>query len=158
MYFNHTINSNNLYLTPNGFDRFKDTLKQLYSEQTRIGHELHDVKEPGDDIDNTTYTEIQNQSADISSRINSIGYILKNATLIKRPRYKNLVELGNVVELEHGDERMNYMIVGSIEADPSEYKLSDQSPVGRQLVGKRVGDQVEIGNGTKRIYTITAIR
>ncbi len=158
MYFNHTINSNNLYLTPNGFDRFKDALKQLYSEQARIGYELHEAKEPGDDIDNTTYTEMQNQSADISSRINSIGYILKNATLIKRPRYKNLVELGNVVELEHDGERINYMIVGSIEADPSEYKLSDQSPVGRQLIGKRIGDQVEIGNGTKQTYTITAIR
>lgn len=158
MYFNQTFNSNNLYITPSGFDQFKNKLKQLYNEQARIGHELHEVREPGDDIDNTTYTEIQSQSAEINSRINSIGYILKNATLIKRPQYKNVVELGNVAELRRGSEYRNYMIVGSIEADPNEYKLSDQSPVGRQLIGKHVGDQIEIGNGVKHTYTITAIR
>ena len=158
MYFNHTINNNNLYLTPSGFDNFKSMLKKLYSDQAHLGRELHATREPGEDIDNTAYTEIKNRSADINSHIQSIGYILKNATLIKRPQYKNVVELGNVVELHCGDEYRNYMIVGSIEADPSEYKLSDQCPVGKQLMGKHVGDKVEIGNGTKRTFTISAIR
>lgn len=159
MYARHSIQSNgNLQLTPSGFEQFKQTLHNLDKQQQLLGQEMHEVREPGDDLDNTSYTEIRSRAVEVSSHMQTIRHILRNATLIARPKKPNVVELGNVIELVSEHERRHYMLVGSLEADPSQYKISDSSPVGQQLLGKQCGDYIEIGNGNKQTFQITAIR
>lgn len=153
------FNSNqNMYITPSYFEQLKRKLHYLSKQRADMGRDLQSVREPGRDADNTSYMELRGQSMELDSHMQAIQRTLKHATLIKKPKRKNLVEMGNMVELHSDSEVRQYMLVGSLEADPNQYKISDVSPLGRQLLGKRVGDTVEIGNGTKVTFTIRGIR
>lgn len=146
------------YITPNYFYKLKQQLAQLYRQRAKLGKDLQYAREPGNDAENASYEQIRTQTLDIDTRMQAIQSTLQTATLIHSPQSSTAVEMGNVVELENENERRHYMIVGSLEADPRQYKVSDQSPIGSSLLGKQIGDSIEIGNGTKHTYTIRAIR
>lgn len=135
-------------LTEEGLKKLQDELKTLKNEgRAEIAEKIKVARGYGDLSENSEYDEAKNEQAKIEARIVEIEAMLKNVEIIKvesvRGKAKTVV-IGvkvKVLDLEYGDE-CEYCVVGSTEADPRNGKISDESPVGKALLGKKVGEEV----------------
>ncbi|HHE76816.1 MAG TPA: hypothetical protein ENL27_02450, partial [Candidatus Parcubacteria bacterium] len=110
---------------------------------------------------NLEYLIYQEDLNFLESRINELENILKNTVIIKPPKKekRNVVDLGALVTLEEPDGSINeFTIVGTLEANPSEGKISADSPIGKALLGKKIGEEVLITSPIKVPYRIKKIR
>jgi len=110
---------------------------------------------------NPEYLLFQEDLNFLEARIAELEFILKNAELIKVPpkEKQNIVNLGATVTLEEADGQINeFMIVGTLEANPSEGKISSQSPVGKALLGQKIGNEIMITSPIKVVYRIKKIK
>lgn len=101
----------------------------------------------GDISENSEYDEAKNEQAQVEDRINKLEAMLRRAIIIDEDDINtDVVSIGATVQVKdlEFDEIVEYMIVGSVEADPYELKISNESPVGKSLIGSRVGEIVEI--------------
>ena len=101
----------------------------------------------GDLSENSEYDEAKNEQAFVEGRIIQLENMLRNASVIDESELeKDVVSIGSIVKVKdfEFDEEVEYHIVGSAEADPMENKISNESPVGKALIGKKVGDVVEV--------------
>ena len=140
-------------------DELKTELVGLNTRRKGVADNLKTARDFGDLGENAEYHAAREEQGQIESRVGEIEYILKNVELIKEPKNANTVELLNTVALNGNGQQRTLTIVGSVEADPAEQKISDESPLGRALLGKKVGDKVEIKTpvGTT-LYIIKSIR
>lgn len=132
------------HLTADGVQALKDELKELTTtKRAEIAERLKEAKADGDLSENAMWDAARDEQSFIEGRINEIEHILKHAIVIESKKGGS-VSLGSTVhvELEGGQQR--YVIVGSTEANPDESKISDESPIGKALIGKRPGDEVQI--------------
>jgi transcription elongation factor GreA len=147
------------YLTKQGFERFKkehQKLKEL--KLSKIKGEL-----PGSlcsDDANSEHFIIQEDINFIETKLKEIENILKNAELIKLPpkEKQNIINLGATVLVEVNGQTDEFEIVGTLEADPAAGKISNESPVGRALLGHRVGDSIVMSSPVKTIFKIKKIK
>jgi transcription elongation factor GreA len=151
-----------IFLTPEGRAKLEAELEQLKTvRRAEIAERIHSAKEEGDIMENSAYDEAKNEQAFVEGRILTIEQMLKNAVKITETRASDSVGIGSFVTvIERGDRTDEmYQIVGSAEADPTRGRISNESPVGRALLGKRVGDevQVKIPDGVRHLK-ITEIR
>lgn len=151
-----------IFLTPEGRARLEAELDQLKTvRRAEVAERIHSAKEEGDITENSAYDEAKNEQAFVEGRIMTIEQMLKNAVMIDANRAFDSVGIGAIVTvLERGDDdEEEYQIVGSAEADPSKGRISNESPVGKALLGKREGDEVKviIPDGA-RYLRITEIR
>jgi transcription elongation factor GreA len=136
---------NKFYLTKEGLERFKkeyQTLKKL-----RLLKAEGEAPRTWESEDlNPEYLSFQEDLNLFESKISDLEHILKNAELIKPPSKdkQNIVDLGAKVTTELDGEVDEFVIVGTLEADPSNYKISDKSPIGQALLGKKIGETVVI--------------
>ncbi len=149
------------YLTKKGLEKLKKEYQQL--KELRIakikGKETPKILH-SEDV-NQEYLIFQEDLSLLESRIADLEYILKNAILIKLPPKdkRNVVNLGATVTLEEKDGQINeFTIVGTLEANPGEGKISSESPVGKALLGKKIGEEVMITSPIKVVYKIKKIR
>ena len=136
-----------IFLTPEGRAKLEAELDHLRTtRRAQIAEAIHSAKEEGDISENSAYDEAKNEQAFVKGRIMTIEQMLKNAVMIDRVRASDIVDLGSVVTVvERGtSDDEAFQIVGSAEADPARGKISNESPVGRALLGKRVGDEVQV--------------
>lgn len=145
------------FITQTGFQNLKDKLNELNHKQVELGRELHGAKEPGQSLENGSYTSIWEQKQQLLEDMQQISTTLRSAELIKKPTRRSWVRLGSNVRLKCEDEVRSYTIVDSLEADPSQGMISYRSPAGTDLLGKRVGEQVEIGNEHMKTFTVLGI-
>lgn len=151
-----------IFLTPAGRAKLEAELDQLKTvRRSEVAERIHSAKEEGDIMENAAYDEAKNEQAFVEGRILTLEQMLKNAVMINETRASDFVGIGSyvtVVERGDADDEM-YQIVGSAEADPTRGRISNESPVGRALLGKRVGDevQVKIPDGVRHLK-ITEIR
>lgn len=145
-------------LTQAGIDELKEELVALKQRRANVADKLKTAREQGDLRENAEYHSARDEQAQVESRIAEIEHILRNVELIKSPANKSAVELGNTVTLGGDSGPQTYTIVGSVEADPAQNKISDESPIGQALLGKKVGDSVIIvlpsGERNYKIITI----
>ncbi len=151
-----------IVLTPEGQARLEDELHHLETVRRReVGERIKEAKEFGDISENSEYDDAKNEQAWVESRIAEINQILANATIIKSPRKSDKVTLGCKVELKDKESKEvhKYQIVGSAEADPAQDKISNESPVGQAILGKKKGDTVKVTtpSGRELEYTIVKI-
>ncbi len=151
-----------IFLTPEGRAKLEAELENLKTvRRSEVAEAIHSAKEEGDIMENSAYDEAKNEQAFVEGRIMTIEQMLKNAVMIDETRSSGVVGIGSIVSvLERGDRNdEDYQIVGSAEADPAKGRISNESPVGRALLGKRVGDevQVKIPDGVRHLK-ITEIR
>lgn len=151
-----------IFLTPEGRAKLEAELETLKTvRRSEVAERIHSAKEEGDIMENSAYDEAKNEQAFVEGRIMTIEQMLKNAVMIDKTRASDSVGIGSYVSvLERGDDDDEmYQIVGSAEADPTRGRISNESPVGRALLGKRVGDevQVKIPDGVRHLK-ITEIR
>ena len=148
-------------LTPAGKLELEKELDELKSRRGQIAQKIADARDYGDLSENAEYSEARNEQAQVESRIAEIEEILQNASLITASNKKaSAVGLGATVDLHHSEtkKKVTYTIVGSVEADPLEGKISDESPIGQALMGKKVGDKVSIVTPSGNVgYEIAAI-
>ena len=151
-----------IFLTPEGRSKLEAELENLRTvRRAEIAERIHSAKEEGDIMENSAYDEAKNEQAFVEGRIMTIEQMLKNAVMIDATRASGIVGIGSyvtVVERGTRDDEV-YQIVGSAEADPRRGRISNESPVGRALLGKRVGEEatVKTPDGV-RYLKVTEIR
>ena len=140
--------SKEVLMTPDGLKKIEDELDHLKSVRRReIAEKIKAALAFGDISENAEYDEAKNEQAELEKRIMELEGIVGNAVLIDESEIKkDEVSVGSMVTVKdiEFDEVMEYAIVGPTEADPYENKISNESPVGKALLGKRVGETVEV--------------
>ena len=130
------MNNKKFYLTKQGIQELEEELKYLKNEKrTQIIQELQEAREQGDLSENADYDAAREEQAKLEARIKEIEQMLENVVLIKNKNGSKEVGIGSVVTIKRLDnnEEATYTIVGSQEADPFEKKISNESPVQKQL-------------------------
>ncbi len=135
-------------LTVQGLKKLEDELELLKTVRRKeIAEKIKQAIAFGDISENSEYDEAKNEQAQVEDRINRLETMLRKATIIDEDDITtDVVSIGATVEVKDLDynEVVKYMIVGSAEADPYELKISNESPVGKSLIGAKVGEVVEI--------------
>jgi transcription elongation factor GreA len=131
------------HITKHGKAKLEAELETLLQSRKEISERIADARSYGDLSENAEYSSARDEQGINEARISEIENILKNADIIKEVK-KNTISLGSTVVLKNGVE-FEYKIVGAIEADPLDGKISNESPLGLELMGKKVGDSVTIG-------------
>ncbi|MFH1088711.1 MAG: transcription elongation factor GreA [Patescibacteria group bacterium] len=153
--------SNQTYLTPEGLEKIKEELAFLKSDKRKeISGRIQEAKEQGDLSENAEYTEAKNEQAFVEGKINELENIVKNVVIIKQTNNTDIVEVGSKVKVVMPDGQIQeYSIVGSKEADPSNGKISNESPIGQAFIGKRKDQEAIIvlpkGSQTVKIIDIS---
>jgi transcription elongation factor GreA len=147
------------FLTNDGRQRALSQLEFLRTvRRAEVAQYLHDAKEAGDVIDNAAYEDAKNEQARLEGRIIELEQLLAKAKLIDHVRTDE-VSLGSIVHLRSSEGReCHYTIVGAFEADPSARRISNESPVGKALLGHKPGNHVIVSTpGGVKEYTILSI-
>jgi len=145
------------HLTQAGIDELKAELEALRAKRVITADAIKVARELGDLAENAEYQSARQEQERTDARIDEIEYILANVEVIKAGGTKQ-VGLGSTVTLKGGKRDMVLQVVGTIEADPLAQKISDESPIGKALLGKKEGDDVEIVTpAEKRTYKIASI-
>lgn len=134
-----------VYLTPEGYQGLQEELAHLTTARRQeVAERLHNALGEGELIENAELEEARREQAFLEGRILELEEQLRKAHIItKSDNNAGEVGLGNTIKIrEHGqDHEEEYLVVGSAEADPRQGKISNESPLGRALMGKRVGDK-----------------
>ena len=148
-------------LTPDGLSKLKSELEYLSTEKRReVAARIKEAREFGDISENAEYDDAKNEQAMLESKIAALEEKLRAATVIdSKDIATDVVGIGSAVEVDDSGRSATYTIVGSSEANPAERKLSNESPVGKALVGAKVGDTVtvQLPNGKSRELKIKKI-
>ena len=135
-------------LTPEGYEKLKQEIDYLRSEKRReVADRIRVAREFGDITENAEYDDAKNEQAMLEQRIAVLEERLLNARVItKSDIAKDVVSIGSKVRLKDmgANETVEYHIVGSAEANPAEFKLSNESPVGKAIIGRKKGEVVEV--------------
>jgi transcription elongation factor GreA len=131
-------------LTPEGYQKLEEELHHLKSvRRPEVARAIHEAKMDGDVMENAGYEEAKRQQAFLEGRIMTVEAMLENAVIIEAALESDRVNLGSrVTVVEDGFEPEAYTIVGSAEANPGQGRISNESPLGRALMGHRAGDRV----------------
>ena len=150
-------------LTPEGLQNLKEELEHLQTAKRReVAERIKEAREFGDISENSEYDDAKNEQAMLEARIASLEEKLRSASVIDASELdSNVVRVGSLVSVkdESSGKSLKYTIVGSTEANPSENRLSNESPVGKGLLGRKKGDtaKVQLPNGKIRELKITKI-
>jgi transcription elongation factor GreA len=134
-------------LTPEGMSNLKAELDELTTRRRReVAQRIREAREFGDISENAEYDDAKNEQAMLEARIASLEDKLRSATVIDSSSITNdVVGVGSVVHVkDEGGKSVKYTIVGSAEASPGELKLSNESPIGKALLGHKRGEEVTI--------------
>ncbi|MDP8911161.1 MAG: transcription elongation factor GreA [Actinomycetota bacterium] len=135
-------------LTREGYEKLKQEIDYLSNDKRReVAERIRQAREFGDISENAEYDDAKNEQALLEHRIATLEERLTSARVIEADEVSaDVVSIGSRVELEDIDanETVEYHIVGSAEANPAEHKLSNESPVGKAIIGRKKGDVVEV--------------
>ncbi|MBI4926385.1 MAG: transcription elongation factor GreA [Anaerolineae bacterium] len=135
------------FLTREGYAKLQDELDSLRTtKREEIAVRLHEAMEGGELIDNAEYEAAKNEQAFVEGRIKELEVLLATARVISdvHPTGGTVQVGSNVTIQEEGLEPESYLIVGAAEANPSQGKISNESPLGRALLNKKAGDKVQV--------------
>lgn len=134
-----------IYLTIEGKKKLEEELEYLINVRRKeVAADIQSAKDEGDISENSAYDEAKLTQGFIEGRIQTIETQLRNAVIIERNGRSDTVDVGSkVTVLEEGSSKETYHIVGSAEADPSNGRISNESPIGKALLGARVGDVIK---------------
>lgn len=145
-------------ITAEGKSELEKESLALKGRRGEIADKIAEARDYGDLSENAEYDAAREEQGVVESRIAEIEDILMNAEIIKSGKSKGAVTLGSSVSLETAGKQVNYVVVGPVEANPLEGKVSNESPIGQALMGKKVGDQAKISTPKGEIvYTIESI-
>lgn len=135
-------------LTRAGVDELQTELDGLIAKRPGIADAIKTAREQGDLAENAEYQSARAEQDRNEARISELENIVLNAEIIKKPRGDSVVQLGSTVKLKGTGGAKEFQVVGTVEANPLSGKISDESPIGQAMLGKKVGDAVEIKTPT----------
>jgi transcription elongation factor GreA len=137
-----------VYLTEEGLEKVKEELEYFRTEKRQqVAQRLKEAIAQGDLSENSEYDAAKEEQAFVESRIITLENMIRNAKIIDAANQdKNVVNVGSKVTIEEqpDGDRETYTIVGSAESDPASFKISNESPIGKELIGKKVGEIVNV--------------
>ena len=141
------------YLTEEGVKQLQDEMEHLRGvRRLEVAARIHRASESGGPSNNAEYDEAKVEQAFVEGRILDIENILANAVVALHDKKSKTVEIGSTVTVEtEQHKKENYIVVGSAETSPLEGKISNESPVGRAIMGHKVGDVVQVETPSKVI-------
>ena len=147
------------YLTAKGLDGIKVEMEDLRTiRRQAVAERIQKAKEIGGTVDNAEYDEAKNEQAFIEGRILTLDNLISNAVIIsKRKGPSDVVSIGsNVTVLNQQGQKEKYTIIGTAEADPAKGRISNVSPIGKALLGKKIGDvtEVSVPKGTVKLEIV----
>ena len=145
-------------MTQEGYERLNEELIHLRTvKRPEVAEHIRIAKEDGDLSENAGYDAAKNEQSFVEGRILTLEAILQNAEIIENDGRSDRVSVGSVVTVqEDGYEPETFQIVGSAEANPGEGRISNESPLGRALLAKRLGDTVEV-NAPRGVVAFTIL-
>jgi transcription elongation factor GreA len=134
------------YLTPEGLAKLEAELEELRTvRRLDVAARIQRAKEIGGTVDNAEYDEAKNDQAFIEGRILTLEAMVKNVVIIEQHKTSSTVLVGSrVTVVDDKNNERDYTIVGSQETDPAQNRISNVSPIGKALLGKRVGQVAEV--------------
>jgi transcription elongation factor GreA len=149
------MNNKPAYLSQEGLDKLREELNEMVTvRRAEVAARIQEAKEHGDITENA-----KNEQAFVEGRIQTLSALIKNAVIIDEHASTAFVGIGSTVDVESEDGKETFRIVGSAEANPAEGRISNESPVGKALLGHRKGDKVQVsvpaGSWTYKIVSIS---
>jgi transcription elongation factor GreA len=138
-------------ITAEGRKGLESELERLIAERPAIAERIATARAFGDLSENEEYSSARSEQKVVESRILEIQGILKNAKIIRAGK-KEKVALGATVVVKSGHKEQSFTVVGAVEANPMEGRISNESPIGQALMGLKVGDEATLPNG--KVYKI----
>jgi transcription elongation factor GreA len=138
--------SEQTFLTRDGLKKLEEELNFLRNvRRVQVAERLHNAQEDGELIENAEYEDAKNEQAFLEGKILALEAMLSNAVVINNDGPDGVVSLGNKVTIkEAGGKPEVYQLVGAAEANPKDGRISNESPLGRALLGRKVGDDVKV--------------
>ena len=154
--------SDQTFLTRDGLKKLEEELNFLRTvRRAQVAERLHNAQEDGELIENAEYEDAKNEQAFLEGKILSLEAMLSNAVIINETDGSNgMVNLGSKVTIKEagGGKPESYQLVGAAEANPKDGRVSNESPLGRALLGRKVGDDIKVnapsGTITFRVVAI----
>lgn len=139
-------NNHAIYLTPEGQKKLEEELDYLVNVRRKeVAERLHEAMEDGELIENAEYEAAKNEQAFVEGRILEIDHILAQALVVEPSKNSDEVAFGSTVVIKEGNKKpQTFKIVGVAESDPSQGMISNESPLGKALLGKKVGEYAEV--------------
>jgi transcription elongation factor GreA len=139
------VNTKPTYVSRDYLAKLRAELDEMVNvRRAEVAARIHDAKEHGDLSENAEYEDAKNEQAFVEGRIQTIEALIKNATIIDENHQSDHVQIGSTVTVQGPDGEESFTIVGSAEARPTDGKISNESPVGRALLGKKKGEKVVV--------------
>jgi len=142
------------HLTQAGIDELQTEHDGLVSQRGDVAERIRSARELGDLSENAEYQTAREEQDRLETRISEVGHILQNVQPIKKPKSNGVVKLGSNVTVKDG-KTLQFQVVGTMEADPLNGKISDESPIGVALVGQKVGAKVQLNGNSYKIISIS---
>lgn len=146
-------------LTQEGLAKLNEELKHLVNEKRKeVIERIREAAAHGDLSENADYAQAREEQSFIEGRIQEIEDMIKNAEIITASTQHNSVTIGSTIKVKINGDEKTYTIVGSNEANPLEGKISNESTVGKALLGKKIGDRVNVATPAgEKEYEVTGI-
>lgn len=146
------------HLTEDGVKELREELAGLVANRPKIADAIRIAREQGDLSENAEYQAAKQDQETHETRIAELEHILKNVEVIKKPKGDKVSHGSTVALKSSGGKEKTFTVVGTVEADPLNGKISDESPIGKALLGKKKGDDVEIVSPAETtVYKIVSI-
>lgn len=144
-----------IFLTPEGFLEIENELNDLkLNKRPEVIQALQEARALGDLSENADYDAARNEQARLEARIKELDYMVERAKIVDNPN-KNVVTVGTTVTIDYvdDDESVEYKVVGSLEADPFNNKISNESPIGSAIMNRKVGEIISVDspNGAYKV-------
>jgi transcription elongation factor GreA len=138
--------SEQTFLTREGLKKLEEELTFLRTvRRAQVAERLHNAQEDGELIENAEYEDAKNEQAFLEGKILSLESMLSSAVIIENDGPEGVVNLGSQVTIkESGGKPESYLLVGAAEANPKAGRISNESPLGKALLGRKVGDDVKV--------------
>lgn len=148
-----------ILLTKEALEKIKNELRQLKEKRQKTIERLKVAKDFGDLSENAEYHDARDEQSFTEGKIQELETILKNAKIVEKGNGNNVIGLGSIVETKNQEGKTIFEIVSINESDPKTNRVSDQSPIGRALLGKKIGEKAIVESPAgKKIYQIISIK
>lgn len=138
-------------ITKEGLKKIQEELENRKGKiRQEIARSIKEAKEQGDISENAEYTEAKRQQNENENRIAELEMIVKNSEIVEHDSKLQVIQIGSKVKVKFNGSETEFEIVGSNEVDPANFKISNESPMGKAFMGKNKGDEAEVdtpGNG-----------
>lgn len=147
-------------ITKEGLKKLKDELEERKGRvRQEIAHAIKEAKEQGDLSENAEYSEAKRQQGENETRVAELEMIIKTSQVVEYDNSAKGIQMGSMVNVKFNGSEMDFQIVGSNEADPGNFKISNESPMGKAFMEKKKGDKVEVETPNGKVkYVILDVK